>query len=314
MQRIRDLDNSADRGVVAVIVAILMVPLLGFAAISIDMAATYSARQQLQTGADAAAFAIAQDCARKELRCNTAQNTAEMFALENSPDDASVDVHKGARQVRVANDSVRSHWFAPAIGIDSTDVEASATAGWGYVSKGIASLPLAFNECEFLAQTRGGRYSDTTKYQLRDSKNSNSACQDKPVSGNFTPGGFGWITPDARMCGATTAILKVVQTDTGANVPKPCDTELPKLIDQTVVLPLFNEYWGNGNNGRYLISGFFAFKVTGYSFPGNSSKGVGCSRCLEGYLVRHVDQSGQFDYSPTAPDFGASVVKLLPDT
>ena len=52
MQRLRD-----ERGAVAVMVALLMVPLIGFAAIAIDVAAMWSERQQLQNGADAGALA-----------------------------------------------------------------------------------------------------------------------------------------------------------------------------------------------------------------------------------------------------------------
>ena len=51
-----------ERGASAVLVAILLVPLLGFAAIALDVGALYVERGQLQNGADAAALAIAQDC------------------------------------------------------------------------------------------------------------------------------------------------------------------------------------------------------------------------------------------------------------
>ena len=44
MQRLKD-----ERGAVAVMVALLMVPLIGFAAIAIDVAAMWAERQQLQT-------------------------------------------------------------------------------------------------------------------------------------------------------------------------------------------------------------------------------------------------------------------------
>src|SRR5690625_4802326 len=112
-----------DRGAVAVIVAILMVPLLGFAAISIDIAATHAERQQLQTGADAAALAIAQDCVRGE--CDDPQATAEHFALANSQSgeavaDLPIVPTESTGRVTVENSAVREHWFAPVLGIDST--------------------------------------------------------------------------------------------------------------------------------------------------------------------------------------------------
>ena len=76
MQRLRD-----ERGAVAVMVALLMVPLIAFAAIAIDVAAMWSERQQLQTAADAGALAIAQDCARGA--CGDPAETAESLAVAN---------------------------------------------------------------------------------------------------------------------------------------------------------------------------------------------------------------------------------------
>jgi Flp pilus assembly protein TadG len=58
LQRLKD-----ERGAIGVVVALLMIPLMGFAAIAIDVSAMYAERPQLQNGADAAALAIAQDCA-----------------------------------------------------------------------------------------------------------------------------------------------------------------------------------------------------------------------------------------------------------
>ena len=103
---------GTDRGAIAVIVAILMVPLLGFAAISLDLAATHAERQQLQVGADAAALAIAQDCVRGE--CDDPEETAEHFALANSHSGnavAELPVVPTARtgRVTVENSAVRQH-------------------------------------------------------------------------------------------------------------------------------------------------------------------------------------------------------------
>ena len=53
-----------ERGGIAVIVALLMVVLLGFAAIAIDVAKLYSERAQLQNGSDSVALMLAQKCAK----------------------------------------------------------------------------------------------------------------------------------------------------------------------------------------------------------------------------------------------------------
>ena len=82
MQRVRD-----ERGSVGVVVAMLMVPIMGFAAISIDAAALWTQQLQLQTGADAGALAIAHDCGLGA--CGTPSLTAQQMATSNMPPSAS---------------------------------------------------------------------------------------------------------------------------------------------------------------------------------------------------------------------------------
>lgn len=314
MQRLNN-----DRGAVAVIVAILMVPLLGFAAISIDIAATYSERQQLQTGADAAALAIAQDCARENARCDDAQTSAEQLAQANSHDgEVSVDAKKFPSRVRVTNDGVREHWFAPVLGIDTTDIHTSATAGWGAVSGGDSGLPLAFSLCQFNAQTGGGAPSNEVERVVNLPKKADTPCPGSN-SGNPVPGGFGWIVqgsgPD---CSATTRLNGWINSDNGNNI-KCSSAELKRLRGKVLILPIYNK----AENKSYRVHAYAAFKLTGYFFGNNERWNIakknndGCTPsnyCIKGYFTKFVAQSGDFDSSPAAPNLGASVVELLPDT
>ena len=59
---------DGERGGISVLVAILMVALLGFAAVAVDVGMLYAERTQLRNGADAAAIAVAQKCARGRQR------------------------------------------------------------------------------------------------------------------------------------------------------------------------------------------------------------------------------------------------------
>ena len=120
-----------ERGAVSVIVALLMVPLLGFAAVAIDVAAMYAEQQQLQTGADAGALAIAQDCGRGA--CGATHGTAQTFATSNlrNASSAATVTALSAHQVTVRNAGVRHHLFAPILGIDSTVIAASSHRGLG---------------------------------------------------------------------------------------------------------------------------------------------------------------------------------------
>ena len=71
MQRLTDLFRgrlSDERGATAVVFALLLVPVLGFAAIAVDVGSLYAERARLQVAADAAALAVAQDCCPRQLR------------------------------------------------------------------------------------------------------------------------------------------------------------------------------------------------------------------------------------------------------
>ena len=156
--------------------ALLIVPLLGFAAIAVDVGAIYAERQQLQNGADAAALAIAYDCASGLPACGTSQGTAEAMTEANYDETNSSrgtpTVELGSSQVTVRNAGVQNHWFAPILGEDSTEVSARATAAWGAPGSGAAVLPLAFSWCEFEKQTGGGLPSSTTPRTIYFTKTS----------------------------------------------------------------------------------------------------------------------------------------------
>lgn len=320
MQRLRKPFGD-DRGVVAVLVAILMVPLLGFVAISVDVAATHAERQQLQNGADAAAMAIAQDCARQD--CGTPRDTAQAFALDNSNDgEAVADVSPipipSAGRVNVTNSGIREHWFAPVLGVNTTDILTTARAGWGAPIGGTANLPLVFSWCEFEVQTGGGVPSSTKEHTIELPKKSETGCNGP--SGNPVPGGFGWVDRDVDdddgqlVCNVTSRIGERLSSDPGKNVPCTA-SELAGLQGATVLLPIFDEAGGQGTNAWYEVYGYAAFKITGYFFGQQYQWNAPCSQpdhCIRGYFTRYIDTSSDLEYSPTAPNLGAMVVGLLP--
>ncbi|MGC0249149.1 TadE/TadG family type IV pilus assembly protein [Pseudactinotalea sp. Z1748] len=321
MQRLR----NNDRGATAVFVALLMVPLLIFAALAIDVAAMHTDRQQLQTGADAAALAIAQDCAGGD--CEPADATAhDMAAANKNNGDAAGDVlelDEAAGSVLVQTTTVREHWFAPIIGIHETDLEARAGARWGYPTGGLTILPLAIYVCELAAQTGsteiwedgeliGVDLPESTEEQtILFSKASDTDCT--PNSGNVVPGGFGWLRPGDGGCGSiTTAIDQWVRIDTGTDAP--CnEATFQRWLGEPVLVPLFDDARDTGNRAEFHIIGYAAFTLTGYRFPGiryNAPHCGGGENCIRGTFDRFVDLSDDFDYSPDGPRFGVAVVAL----
>ncbi|WP_153505869.1 pilus assembly protein TadG-related protein [Cumulibacter manganitolerans] len=307
-----------DRGAVAVLVALLMVPLIGFAAVAIDVAAMWSEKQKLQTGADAAALAIAQDCARSA--CGQPGQTAQNLATANFPGgqalgavtDPALTATSG--KVTVRTSTVSKHLFAPVLGIGSSPVAAQATAGWGSPNGGTAVLPLAFSWCEFKAQTGGGLPSSTTTQTIYFTKTSGTTGCTGP-SNNLVPGGFGWLSVNAGTCKTTSAINSTMWTSTGASVPTGCSVgDFSALQNRTALLPIFDQSGENGTNAWYRVYGYAAFQITGYYFGGqyvwNEGPCKGEARCIRGYFTQFVDLSNVFTYSTDAPKMGAGIVSL----
>lgn len=308
MQRLRD-----ERGAVAVMVALLMVPLIACAAIAIDVAAMWSERQQLQTAADAGALAIAQDCARGA--CGDPAATAESLADANvNGQDTTGRVSElTADEVTVRASGVKAHWFAPVIGVDQSGIAAQATATWGTPTGGTAVVPLTFSWCDFAAQTGGGLPSGTTPRTILFSKASGPTCTGP--SNNVVPGGFGWVNPDPGTCTKASVIDSILTSDTGNSVPSGCSVaDFQAVHNQVVLIPIFDQAGSTGSNAWYHVYGYAAFKITGYHFGGQYSTTPppcsGSDRCVSGYFTQFVALDDAFDFGAGAPQLGASVVAL----
>jgi Flp pilus assembly protein TadG len=302
-----------ERGAVAVIVALLMVPLLGFAAISLDVAGMWWEKQQLRTGADAGALAIAQDCGRGD--CGTPSGTAQQLAGDNHHGAGATGsvVSLTSSKVTVRDSATRNHIFAPILGVNSTVISAEATVGWGAPSGGTAVLPLTFSWCEWKLQTGGGLPSSTTEQTIYFTKSSATSCTGP--SRNSVPGGFGWLTTSTGCQASSTISDALLYSSTGNSVPNGCSvSDFSSLVGKTVLLPIFDQAGDNGSNAYYHIYGYAAFRLTGYDFVGrysiNAKNCKGNDHCVKGYFTRFVDLSEAFTYSATAPALGASIVTL----
>jgi hypothetical protein len=320
--------KNNDRGAVAVIVSLMIVPILILAALAIDVAAMHADRQQLRTGADAAALAAAQDCARDD--CTTTDSTAQTMADANFNGDgaigAIIELDETSGIVSAQTSAIREHWFGPIAGIDQTRLEAQASARWGYPTGGTAVLPLAYSWCELEAQTgievlrnASGAVigvdipSTTPERTIYSTKSSKTECTGR--SNNKLPGGFGYLEPNPQNCGKTESVIDGwVETDPGNSAPSPCtNADFRKWVGKTVLLPIFDLAQGTGNNARYQIFGYAAFTLSGYHLGGSFSYNAPCGgndRCVRGSFDRFVDLSEDFDYSPSSPQMGASVVAL----
>ena len=184
-----------DRGGVATIVALLMAfgVLLGMTALVVDVGRLYAEREELQSGADSAAYAIALDCAKNRTDCATgaAELTADGYADDNARDGQSAiagvcgrdagnrlqsclsgpvgnltdcigTIPAGVNYVEVRTmtrlrngDFVLPPSFAQTLagGYQGTQVGACARVAWGPPAGGLA---LTISVCEYNAATSNG--------------------------------------------------------------------------------------------------------------------------------------------------------------
>ncbi|WP_051973608.1 pilus assembly protein TadG-related protein [Cryobacterium sp. MLB-32] len=289
-------------------------------AIALDVGALYAERAQLQNGADAAALAIAQECAGPG--CAGAAALAASYANANANDGAATALtptFPSARTVTVTtttrvagtNAPAIHHPFAAFIGHDSSSVQASATAEWGYPGAARVALPLALSLCQVPSHFTGARV-------VLDF-GSSTGCTS---SGAAVPGGFGWLVPTGGDCGMLVD-SRVWQTQSrpGNNFPAACDPTLGGLAGQTILIPVYNRADASGTNALYRIYGFVAFTVTGWNFSGGGPTAryrddtsapdcTGTCRGLQGFFTDRVSLDGSVT-DLDGPDLGASVIRLI---
>jgi hypothetical protein len=331
MQRLNRRDD--DRGAVAVWMALLLIPLLMVGALAIDVGAMHADQQRLQTGADAAALAIAQDCA--DGSCGDTETTADELATANDPlgsaaEGTVVTLDEGAGYVEVETESERNHLFAPIMGIDESLLTARGAAAWGPPSGGPAMIPFTFSWCELHVQAGFPLLRDPVTnavigldippegrtITMHSTKTSGSGCTGP--SGNAIPGGFGWLNPTAN-CGPVETTLGIAPGDNGGSPPNGCTAaHFDAMIGKTSMLPIFDQATGEGSHARYRLIGYAAFKLESYYFTGGfrPSPAIcsGNERCIRGTFLEFVDLDSEFTTAPGTPSFGADIVSLrLPE-
>ncbi|PVZ60968.1 pilus assembly protein TadG-related protein [Arthrobacter sp. H-02-3] len=333
--------GTSEHGAISVLVAILMVVLLGFAALAVDTGVLYAERTQLRNGADAAAIAVAQKCAKdvNDPDCSSTSTLAAGLANSNAGDGLSnvksllldknartVTVVAGAQEAGKQANNV-SLFFGRALGFNSTEVNAPSTAKWGSPVAGTTAFPLTFSICQVKGHVDG-----TLQLLQSHGSGANPSCNYGP-SGAAVEGGFGWLPNDPGICGGLIDLaVSEGGSDPGNSAPAACDATLQRWAaditagrDVVVLLPVFNKVTGTGAGAVYGLISFAAFKVAGWSFSGNNSlpdsfhnkspdvpsavKCDGNCRGIIGSFIQYVSLANGFTLGPVDA-YGATVVKL----
>ena len=335
-----------ERGATALVVALLTVPLFGFGALVLDVGALYQERRELQNGADAAALALARDCAGGA--CGSLATTAGSLVDANANDGASAvdevcgsgpgltpcaDAPTGPTgangwvRVTSSTDDASSGTNQITYGLarvltqeSGATVRARAAAAWGAPGSRRTAPPLTVSECEVNAATdpdgdgvrtfSSGPPFAAAPTTLIFHGSSPGSCPAGPSGGDL-PGGFGWL--DSVGCAAVVGTGDWVTVDSGNDgLPNGCGVS--GWQNRTLLLPIYDQMTGTGTNGRYHVAGFAAFHVTGYRV-GNQTwpSGTTCAgqagnsgRCLIGHFTTLVTSTDGFG----GEDYGVVAVKL----
>jgi Flp pilus assembly protein TadG len=147
-------DPDGERGAVAVIFAISLIAIMAIAMLTIDAGNLFFKRRAMVNGADAAALAAAQACARVSdtavpetvADTNATMNVSGLTAANGGITSmVGCDV-AGTGMVTVKYTKAEQNFFAQVLGFgNTTNVSATATAVWGSAVGANAPLPIVLN-------------------------------------------------------------------------------------------------------------------------------------------------------------------------
>jgi Flp pilus assembly protein TadG len=302
-----------ERGAVAVLVALLIVPLFGVGAIAVDVGSLYSDRAQLANAADAAALAIALDCARNNCGNTVGTATTALTANASNADTANATLRtptvtktttSTGGKVTVTVSADQAHWFAPVLGFSSTRVATSATAAWATTTTGRANFPLAISWCEFQAQIARYPLSNTATHRINGLTQGGSPCTGP--SGQSVPAGYLVTNPDTPgVCRTTSTLGSTVAFYPGmysGGLPPSCSAGyLASLIGSDILFPVWD---GVDSSGGIHVYSYAAFHIMGYDVYSSDP-------ALYGWFTYAAQQSdATTNPTSTAPDLGARSVYL----
>jgi hypothetical protein len=299
-----------DRGAVSAVVAILLgcSVLLGTGALVVDVGRLQVEREQLQSGADAAALAVAKACATKG-SCTT--TVAGGYADGNAKDGTSAvtvvcGTGPGLPSCPAEPDNLTACLGNPPVGVPYVEVrtatrlsdgstllpptfarslagmsgyrgstvQACSRVAWGPPA-GTAGIAITISQCNWQVMTGNGTTFPTDEriIYLHDPQTDDpdSATCPKDPSGKTAPGGFGFLSANAGICEASGTVGTDWAGSTGNNSHDcPTGLDADRASGQPIPLPVYDTVSSNGTNTTYHIVGFAAFVVTGWNLTSSS--------------------------------------------
>ena len=263
-----------------IIMAFLMVVLISFLALVTDVGQFYLVKSRIQTAADSASLAGAQDIANNEAEA-TAQDTAESYVDQNisAPHQTTVTFPEaGEIQVNVTTD--QATFFGGVVGQDIVSINAEAIAAVEAITGMNGTVPLAVP-----LQAIEGNVGPENE-------------------GTFLIGGSGFWLVNFEAAGVGTPVfedwiingypelVEVGMFGQGEGVKAALTVALEERFnsDPSVIVPVYDDAAAQGN-AEIQVVGFAEFVLTDWELTGNP-------KSFSGYFTDGTMESGETSGEP----------------
>lgn len=294
---IRAPRHRDNRGVSAMVFALMAPVLIAAVGLSVDGGKVAVERANVQSAADSAARAIGQDCARasrlaataaQKARCTNAGSAITINLLLNGNAPGAVGAvtqplvaSSGSATVTVTK--VVPMAFGSAVGINSKNLSASATVTWGQVPTASTTFPLGMNVCDY----NDWKNNPSSEHQLyrydiyQDGRGYSTASRTCATpTGGYTRSIYGalWLIDNSAWFNSSGCTVSTGIGFTGAisatNLlfPSSCADRARDLVaGKTYLLPIFDSpTWNRYGSTLYpTIRGYAPFVITGWSIGGS---------------------------------------------
>ena len=299
--------GRSESGQAVVLSVVWMVVLLGMAGLVIDVGSWYRSQRNLQSQADAAALAGAQELPTDVA---TASGLAQTYALKNGFTLPTSGITISGTivptdSITVKVDKNAPTFFSKVFGIQTVPVRAEATARSDLMGSAKYVAPIAVNVKHPLLAGSGCPCFDTPTTL--------------PLEKTGAPGAFALIDLDGNK-GGTGAIdlgdwiqngysdyldLGDYFSNTGAKFDSAAITSaLTSRIGTVLMFPVYDTLTGTGVNALYHVIAWVGFRLDSFSASGNSGS-------LNGVFTEITWQGLPANPNNGEPSLGARVVSLI---
>lgn len=287
---------AEERGAAAILSAIMITVLIGFMAFVTDFGMAYANKRGLQNGADSAALAVAQNialqgsptasCAQLATAWDnpSSQAVAEDYFSRNRPGGDSainhfdlVCVDNGKQLVVEVGTSQNSpSFFGTLFGQDDIDIEQGAKAVVAPAKSVIGLRP--FGVCKGVAEQIIAAPLINHTIRL---DNVNFGCGG--ASGNWGIIDFnGGSNPTGEVIdwilnGYNGPISNsppvYIPGQPGAPSPGSLEAAMNSVLDDEIVIPVYDLLSGSGSTAEFRVMGFLSTKICGWKFQNRNGQG-----------------------------------------